>query len=136
MGKYVITQSKSGKYHFNLVAGNGETILTSQMYASRSGATKGLQSVGVNAPDAPIEDQTAKEVVVQPSPKFEVFAGKDDLVYFRLIASNGKVIGSSEGYSTLKACKNGINSVKKNALSEVEKDAEKKTCKRTCCKKK
>lgn len=143
MSKYVITKSPKGKYHFNLVANNGEVILSSQMYAERNGALKGLRSVGKNAPDAPVEDQTAKEVKTLAFPKFEVYTGKDGKFYFRLIASNGKAIGASEGYTTMAACKNGIKSVKKNALVEVEKPAKKeatakketkKTCK-TACKK-
>lgn len=131
MGKYVITKSPKGKFHFNLEAKNGEVILSSQMYASKASAVKGLESVGKNAPEAPIEDQTAKEVKTLAAPKFEIYTGKDKNFYFRLIAANGKPIGSSEGYSTLAACKNGIKSVKNNALSKVEEEA--KNCK--ACKK-
>ena len=40
MGKYVITTTPKGKYHFNLLANNAEVILTSQLYASRRGALK------------------------------------------------------------------------------------------------
>ena len=126
MGKYVITVSQKGKYHFNLVAGNGEPILSSQMYAARKGAVKGIKSVIKNAPEAPVVDLTAKNVVEAKNPKFEVFEGKDGKSYFRLIAANAKVIGVSEGYNTIAACKNGIKSVKKNAESEIEKTAKAK----------
>ena len=125
MSKYVIKVSQSGKYHFNLVAGNGEPILSSQMYAARKGAVKGIRSVAKNAPEAPVVDLTAKEVVPAKNPKFEIFEGKDGKVYFRLIAANAKAIGRSEGYNSLAACKNGIKSVKKNALAEIEKAAKK-----------
>lgn len=37
--------------------------------------------------------------------------------YFVLKAGNGEVIGKSENYSSKTACKNGIESVKKNAPS-------------------
>ena len=128
MGKYVITTTPKGKYHFNLVASNSEVILTSQLYASRRGALKGIASVTKNAPIAPVVDTTAKKVVEAGNPKFEIFAGKDGKCYFRLIAANAKAIGHSEGYNTLAACKNGIKSVQKNAASPVEKP-EKKTAK-------
>ncbi|MBQ9036727.1 MAG: YegP family protein [Erysipelotrichaceae bacterium] len=36
-------------------------------------------------------------------------------VRFNLVAGNGEVIGVSEVYTTESACKNGIESVKKNA---------------------
>lgn len=35
--------------------------------------------------------------------------------HFNLLATNGQVVGTSEVYNTLAACKNGIDSVKKNA---------------------
>lgn len=41
-------------------------------------------------------------------------------VKFNLVASNGQVIGVSEIYTTEVACKKGIESVKKNALSPVQ----------------
>ena len=126
MGKYVITLSPKGKYHFNLVAGNGEIILSSQMYASQRGALKGIKSVTVNAPAAEVADLTAKKPVKASNPKFEIFEGKDKKFYFRLIARNAKAIGSSEGYNDMTACKNGIKSVKKNATGTVEKYSKKK----------
>lgn len=42
-------------------------------------------------------------------------------VKFDLKASNGEVIGTSEVYSSIAACKNGIESVKKNAEVAKEK---------------
>lgn len=43
--------------------------------------------------------------------------------YFNLKANNGKVIATSEVYTTETACKEGIESVKKNApTAEVVKE--------------
>lgn len=126
MSKYVIKVGQSGKYHFNLVAGNGEPILHSQMYAARKGAVKGIRSVAKNAPVAPVVDLTLEEPEEAKNPKFELFQGKDEKYYFRLIAANAKAIGRSEGYNSKDACKNGIKSVKKNAESEIEKKAPEK----------
>ena len=121
MGKYVITISPKGKYHFNLLAGNGEPILSSQMYAARKGAVKGIRSVAKNAPEAPVVDLTAKNVVEAKNPKFEIYKDKAGEFRFRLKASNGEIIATSEGYKSKAGCKNGIASVKKNAESEVVK---------------
>ena len=131
MGKYVITKSPKGKYHFNLVAKNGETILSSQMYMARKGAVKGIRSIAKNAAIAPVEDRTAKEVKAERNPKFVITKDKKGEFRFSLIANNGKAVGSSEGYSTLVACKNGIKSTKANAASEIEKPAKKPVAKKT-----
>ena len=50
--KFQIKQAKNGKYFFNLLANNGEVTLTSQMYASKTTAKKGIASVQANATDA------------------------------------------------------------------------------------
>ncbi len=47
--------------------------------------------------------------------KFEVYADAKKQFRFRLKAGNGEIIATSEGYTTKKACMNGIESVKKNA---------------------
>ena len=47
--------------------------------------------------------------------KFEIFNGKNTEFYFRLKAGNGEIILASEGYTTKASCKNGIDSVRKNA---------------------
>lgn len=47
--------------------------------------------------------------------KFEIFQDQGGKYRFRLKAGNGQVIATSQGYSTKKACNNGIESVRKNA---------------------
>jgi uncharacterized protein YegP (UPF0339 family) len=49
--------------------------------------------------------------------KFEIKKDKAGKFRFNLIAANGEVIASSEGYESKEACKNGIQSVKTNAAS-------------------
>ena len=58
-GKFVLKKGTTGKFHFNLVAGNGQVIATSETYESKSAALNGIESVQKNAPDAKIDDQTA-----------------------------------------------------------------------------
>lgn len=57
-GKFVLKKGSSGKFHFNLVAGNGQVIATSEAYESKSSALNGIASVKTNAPTADIDDQT------------------------------------------------------------------------------
>lgn len=49
------------------------------------------------------------------NPKFKIFVGTNSQFYFHLIAGNGEIILSSEGYTTQSNCTNGINSVKLNS---------------------
>src|ERR1700685_2122897 len=57
-GKFVLKKGTTGKFHFNLVAGNGQVIATSEAYESRESALKGIESVKTNAPGAELDDQT------------------------------------------------------------------------------
>ena len=54
MGKFVINAVKSGSFKFNLKAGNGEVIATSQVYKSLPSCKNGIACVKKNAPDAKI----------------------------------------------------------------------------------
>ena len=51
-GRYERKTAKNGKFYFNLKAGNGQVIGSSQMYASESGMENGINSVKENAPGA------------------------------------------------------------------------------------
>jgi len=57
-GKFVLEKGSTGKYHFNLLAGNGQVIATSQRYESRESALHGIESVKANAPGAETDDKT------------------------------------------------------------------------------
>jgi uncharacterized protein len=57
-GKFVLKRGTTGGFHFNLLAGNGQVIATSQHYESKASALNGIKSVQTNAPDAAIEDET------------------------------------------------------------------------------
>lgn len=57
-GKFVLKKGSSGKYHFNLVASNGQVIATSETYESRAAAVNGIESVKKHAPGAEVDDQT------------------------------------------------------------------------------
>ena len=114
MGKIVIRKTNTG-IKFDLKAGNGEVIATSEVYASEASCQKGIESVKKNAPVAAVENQTVEGYATEKHPKFEVYTDKAGEFRFRLKATNGQVIAVSEGYKAEKSCLNGIESVKKNA---------------------
>lgn len=114
MGKFVIRKTNTG-IKFDLKAGNGEVIATSEVYNSEAACRGGVESVHKNAPIAAVENQTVEGYAVEKHPKFEVYADKKGEYRFRLKATNGQVIAVSEAYKSLDGCLNGIESVKKNA---------------------
>ena len=106
-GKFELKTIANGKFMFNLKAGNGEIILSSQQYKSRRNALKGIESVRKNA-------------------QFEIKTAANGEVFFVLKAKNSQVIGKSETYPTEAVLKKGVASVKNNApeakLVELEAD--------------
>lgn len=107
-GKFELKTSANGKFHFNLKAGNGQIILSSEMYDTRAAAEGGIESVKKNAgDDARYERRTS---------------AKGD-PYFVLKGGNGQEIGRSEMYNAAAAMENGITSVKTNGPAATMADA-------------
>jgi len=118
MGKFEIKKAKGGVM-FNLKAGNGEVIATSEIYKTLASCKKGIASVQKNAV-AGIEDLTEKAKAIN-NPKFQVYKDKRGQFRFRLKAANGQIIATGEAYKEKEACLNGIESIKKNApTAEIE----------------
>jgi uncharacterized protein YegP (UPF0339 family) len=99
-GKFVITKGKDGKYYFNLKAGNGEVVLTSQGYKAKADCMNGIESVKKNS---------------QSEGRFEVKKSNDGKDYFVLTATNGQTIGKSQMYKSESGCGNGMKSVTSSA---------------------
>ena len=123
MGKFVMRKTNTG-IKFDLKAGNGEVIATSEVYAAEASCKNGIESVRKNAPIAAVEDQTVEGYAVQKHPKFEIYTDKAGEFRFRLKATNGQIIAVSEGYKAMASCLNGIESVKKNAADAAVVEAE------------
>ncbi len=113
MGKFVVKTTGTG-VKFDLKATNGQVILTSEVYTTEAACMNGIESVKKNCAGA-VEDQTVENVVEAKNPKFELYTDKAGEYRFRLKATNGQVIGVSEGYKTKASAENGIESVKNNA---------------------
>ena len=113
MGKFVVRNTATG-VKFDLKAGNGEVIASSEVYKSIAACNKGIASVK-KCSVGPVEDQTVEGFEAQKHPKYEVYFDKAGEFRFRLKAKNGQIIATSEGYKTKASAFNGIESIKKNA---------------------
>jgi uncharacterized protein YegP (UPF0339 family) len=98
--KFAVKTGKDGKFYFNLTAKNGQVILSSQGYASKSGCDNGIESVKTNS---------------QIDERFDRKEAKNGQVYFALTAANNQTIGKSEMYKSKASMENGIKSVASNA---------------------
>ena len=114
MGKFLVKETSTG-IKFDLKAGNGEVIATSEVYSSKSACMNGIASVKKNSVIADVEDQTVDGFEKKKNPKYEVYTDKKGEFRFRLKASNGEIIATGEGYKAKAGCMNGIESIKKNA---------------------
>ncbi len=52
--KYELYKDNGGEFRFRLKAGNGVNIGRSEGYKAKASAQNGIESIGKNAPDAPI----------------------------------------------------------------------------------
>lgn len=104
-GKFVLKDAKGGKYMFNLCAGNGQAVLTSEMYNSKGAAENGMASVGKNCGNDNCYDRKV---------------AKNGKPYFNLKSTNGQVIGKSQMYASNAAMEKGIRSVVANGKSRVD----------------
>lgn len=110
MGKFEVYQSgKKEEFRFRLKADNGQIILSSEGYSSKSACMNGVESVKKNSADA-------KRFVKNTTPT--------GMFRFNITAANNQVIGTSQNYQSESGCDNGIQSVMKNApaaaIEEVE----------------
>ena len=105
--KFQIFTGRSKQYYFRLRARNGEPILKSEGYASKSGCQNGIDSVKENAP----KDE-----------RYQRKTATNGQFYFLLVAANGEPIGMSEMYTTEQARENGITAVKTDAPSALVED--------------
>ena len=95
--RYDRFEGKTGKFYWNLKASNGQVICSSQGYASKDGAEKGIESCMKNAPDAELVDETEanKARVTQtlhPSPS----KGEGNGAWF-VRSTNRSKVGGGQG---------------------------------------
>lgn len=100
--RFDVFRGADGRFYFNLHASNGEIVLSSQGYADEADALNGTFSVTENGLD--------------PA-SYDVREASNGGFYFNVVASNGRVIGTSEVYATRYNAERATESVM--ALLEV-----------------
>ncbi|QCT22512.1 DUF1508 domain-containing protein [Jejubacter calystegiae] len=106
-GWFELSKSSNDQFRFVLKAGNGEIILTSELYTTKSAAENGIKSVQINSP----QDE-----------RYEKKEASNGKLFFNLKAANHQVIGTSQMYASPQSRETGIASVKSNGSSEKIKD--------------
>ena len=106
-GWFELSQAKDGQYKFVLKAGNGEPVLTSELYKAKASALNGIESVQKNCSD---------------DSRYERLVAKNGKPYFNLKAANHQVIGTSQLYASEQSREKGIESVKNNGIQTALKD--------------
>lgn len=107
--RFELLVADNGEHYFNLRAGNGQVIATSELYTSEASAERGVDAV-ISALAAP---STAD---AETGTRFETFVGRDGKTYFRLRAQNGQIVLQSQGYSSKSGAQGGISSVKTHGV--------------------
>ena len=107
-GWYELTTNDKGQHSFVLKARNGEVILRSEQYESKSSAENGIASVQKNSPS---------------SERYESKDASDGRKYFVLKAANHQIIGTSQMYQSAASRDKGIESVKTNGPTATVKTA-------------
>jgi uncharacterized protein len=106
-GKFELKKTSNGEFMFNLLAANGQVVLTSETYKAKASATNGIESVRNNCTD---------------DARFVRDTASNGKHYFSLKARNGEVIGKSQMYASADTRDNGVDSVKSNAPTAVIDD--------------
>ena len=94
---FEIRQAADEQFYFRLVAGNEQTVLSSEGYTRKASAENGIASVVANGAD---------------EASFEVRQAADGRSYFVLSAANHQVIGMSQLYASKYNAQRGIRSVR------------------------
>ena len=99
-GKFEIYKDKANEFRFRLKASNGEIVLSSEGYKSKSSASNGVASVQKNCSDEKcfVKSTTA-------SGKYR----------FNMRARNNQVIGTSQSYNSESSRDNGIGAIARAA---------------------
>jgi hypothetical protein len=109
--QYEVNQTATG-YNLHLKAANHETIAFSQVYSSKSNATRAITS-SVNATTSYLD----KKESTTTGARVDVLVGETGQFRFNIVAKNGQTVLSSEQYTTESAAYNGAFAVQAAATS-------------------
>jgi len=111
MAKFEVYQSgKNKEFRFRLKADNGQTVLSSEGYATKASCMNGIESVKKNSAD---------------EKRFTKTKTPTNMFRFSLTAANSQIVGTSQNYKTESGRDNGVESVKRNAAKAEIKEVAK-----------
>lgn len=99
-GKFEVYKDKAGEFRFRLKASNGQNVLASEGYKSKSGAQNGIRSVQENCGE--------------PG-RFDRSDSASGTYRFNLTSTNRQVIGQSQSYKSAESRDKGIAAVARAA---------------------
>ncbi len=111
--QFHVLEAADGSWYFDLVAGNGQTIATSEMYVSESNANRAVTAVETLV-------AAANVAAAAPEAKFQVFRGFDGAYYFHLRADNGEIVLQSQPYTRRASAIAGTTSVRTNGTDATK----------------
>ena len=100
MGKYETHTLTDGQFQFKLKSGDGQIILISKAYKTKTDCKTGINSI---------------RKIVKYDKLFIRLESKTGKAYFNFTAVDGKILAVSEMYENRDSMENAIDSVKKNA---------------------
>lgn len=108
-----VLEAADGEWYFDLIAANGQTIATSELYVSEYNANRAVAAV--------VSLVTAANVAAAaPEAKFQVFRGFDGSYYFHLRAANGEIVLQSQAYTRRASALAGTASVVTNGTDATK----------------
>ena len=100
-GKWKIVHKKDGEYVSELLASNGEVMLTSEIYSTVEGAKAGIATIIKGVENG----------------NFIIYSDKNGAYYYKLKSAGNKLLCVGEIYKTKEGCANAVESVKRIAKS-------------------
>jgi uncharacterized protein YegP (UPF0339 family) len=107
--RFQVFKGVDGQNYFHLRAANGEIVLQSEGYTSKSNALNGIESVRENGKDAA---------------HFEILPAQNGQYFFHLVANNNEIIAWGETYVTEAGAEKAVDTLVKLIQSEKIADAD------------
>jgi len=102
MGKFVIIETPSQEFRFNLMTSNGAVILSSEIFKTLEDCEKSIATV--------------KHIALNDN-HYELLMSNNGRYYFNLKSGNGQIIGTSQMYERIQGREKVIDAIKRDAPS-------------------
>lgn len=105
MGRFDIVQNKAGKFAFRLVGSNGQLLLSSEPFGTRSAAQSAVKAV--------VESADAES-------NFERRESTHGDYYFVLKSASGRILARSDSFASEAGRETGIWAVRQNTRTPAK----------------